>query len=376
MTPTNHQSTQARGAVLTQLGAVRPYATSRPLRIRDLTLAPPGPGEILVRIEAAGVCHSDLSVINGDRPRPVPMVLGHEAAGIIETLGDEVGDLEVGDRVVMTFLPRCGHCAGCRSFGRIPCSEGSATNSSGHLLGGHTRISDTADEPVLHHLGVSAFATHAVVSRRSVVRVGPDVPAEVAAVFGCALLTGGGAVINVVRPRPETSVAVVGLGGVGMAALITAKALGVTRLIGIDTQADKLEIAACLGATETYTPSEALDRGILADAVVEAAGNIRAFETAVRVTGVGGTTVTVGLPAPGQSATIDPLTLTAQARTIVGSYLGSSVPETDIKLYEHMWREGRLDVRDLISATISLENINEAMDDLDAGRTLRQIIAF
>ncbi|WP_414975206.1 alcohol dehydrogenase catalytic domain-containing protein [Gordonia sp. (in: high G+C Gram-positive bacteria)] len=364
-----------RGAVLTAIGEPAPYTESRPIVVEDLELDAPGDGEILVRVEAAGICHSDLSVVNGDRPRPVPMLLGHEAAGIVEQVGPDTG-LSVGDRVVMTFLPRCGDCAGCRSNGRFPCAVGSAANNEGTLLGGHRRLHD-ASGAVNHHLGASAFATHAVVSERSVVKVGDDVPPDVAALFGCALLTGGGAVMNVLKPTADSAVAVVGLGGVGMAALIVAKALGVQRIIGVDAPPAKLDAATALGATEVYTPAQAVEAGVTADGVVEAVGNPRALETAIALTGMGGTTVTVGLPAPGQTIAVDPLALTAQARAIVGCYLGSAVPSVDIKIYEDMWRDGRLDVTPLISSRIRLDQINEAMDSLtDGATTLRQIIEF
>nr|WP_216604105.1 alcohol dehydrogenase catalytic domain-containing protein [Herbiconiux sp. SALV-R1] len=364
-----------RGAILGEVRAARPYAGSRPLKIVEFDLDAPGRDEIRVRIEAAGVCHSDLSVVDGNRPRPLPMLLGHEAAGIVEELGEGVDELIVGDRVVMTFLPRCGRCAGCRTEGRIPCEEGSRSNAIGELLGGHRRLSRKG-HPVHHHLGVSGFATHAVVSTRSVVKVGADVPPEIAAVFGCALLTGGGAVINVVKPEPDTSIAVVGLGGVGMAALVTAAARGVRRIIGIDTQPMKLDMAVGLGATEVYTPTDAVAAGVKADAVIEAAGHPRALETAIILTATGGVTVTVGLPAPGGESHLDPLALTAEARSIVGSYLGSAVPRVDIPIYEAMWRAGTLHADGLISSRIGLEDINEAMDTLADGLALRQVITF
>ncbi|HTH06030.1 MAG TPA: alcohol dehydrogenase catalytic domain-containing protein, partial [Ilumatobacteraceae bacterium] len=204
------------GAVLEVSGAEPPFAETRPFTVGELELDPPGPGELLVRIEAAGVCHSDLSVVDGNRVRPVPMLLGHEAAGIVEQLGDDVDDLAVGDRVVMTFLPRCGECDGCLTDGRLPCTPGSAANAAGTLLGGGIRLHrgrEGGRQDVHHHLGVSAFATYAVVSRASVVRVDPDVPAEIAALLGCAVLTGGGAVANAGRPAPGDRVVVVGLGG-------------------------------------------------------------------------------------------------------------------------------------------------------------------
>lgn len=364
-----------RGAVLEATGAERPYLNSQPIQVRELELEGPGPGEILVRIEAAGICHSDLSVVNGNRPRPVPMLLGHEAAGIVEELGEGINDIPLGQRVVMTFLPRCGDCDGCRSNGKTPCEKGTASNTEGSLLGGNRRLSRNG-QPVQHHLGVSAFATHAVVSRRSVVPVGSDVPAHIAALLGCALLTGGGAILNVAKPGPATRVAIVGLGGVGMAALITAKAIGVEQVVGIDTVPAKLEAARGLGATDAVTSEAALERGLKFDAVIEAAGHPRALEAAISLTKPGGITVTVGLPAPGQPATIDPLALTAEARSIVGSYLGSAVPAHDIPIYEELWRTGELAVEGLVSDTVPLDEINKAMDTLDGGHALRQIITF
>ncbi|MCB5291989.1 alcohol dehydrogenase catalytic domain-containing protein [Arthrobacter sp. SO3] len=374
-TKTAGRTRTIRGAVLETIGADRPYQDSLPIRVAELELEAPGQGEILVRIEAAGVCHSDLSVVNGNRPRPVPMLLGHEAAGIVEELGAGVTDIALDQRVVMTFLPRCGECTGCQSNGKTPCAQGSASNAEGTLLGGSRRLSRDG-EPVHHHLGVSAFATHAVVSRRSVVPVGADVPAHIAALLGCALLTGGGAILNVAKPGPSARVAIVGLGGVGMAALITAKAAGVDYVVGIDTMPAKLDAAMNLGASAAMTSAAALESGEKFDAVIEAAGHPRALEAAIALTAPGGITVTVGLPAPGQPASIDPLALTAEARTIVGSYLGSAVPEHDIPIYEELWRSGQLAVEGLVSDTIPLEEINRAMDTLDGGHALRQIITF
>ena len=362
------------GAVLERSGAEPPFAASTPLTICRLELDAPGPGELLVRIEVAGVCHSDLSVVDGNRVRPTPMLLGHEAAGIVEQLGGDITDLVPGDRVVMTFLPRCGVCAGCATGGRLPCEVGSAANNAGTLLGGAMRLHRDG-HPVSHHLGVSAFATHAVVNRASVVRVDPDVPADVAALLGCAVLTGGGAVLNSARPEPGETVMVVGLGGVGMAAVLVALSLG-HHVIGVDGVEQKLTAARDCGVTETYTPQQLLDAGVRAPVVIEAAGNARAFETALAATAAGGRTVTVGLPAPDARASVSPLLLTAEARTIIGSYLGSAVPSRDIPLFAQLWREGRLPVEKLISRRIRLDQLNEAMDALAEGRALRQLIVF
>ncbi|WGW12436.1 alcohol dehydrogenase catalytic domain-containing protein [Saxibacter everestensis] len=374
------------GAVLEEMSRPRPYAESKPISISELELAEPGPHEILVRIEAAGVCHSDLSVVDGNRPRPLPMLLGHEAAGIVEQVGSDVSDIEVGQRVVMTFLPRCGECDACATNGRMPCTPGSATNGAGTLLDGERRLSRDGD-PIEHHVGVSGFATHAVVDRRSVVPVDNDVPPEVAAVLGCAVLTGGGAIINAAKPEPGEAIMVVGLGGVGMAALLTALSLDGEdaeprrEVIAVDGVADKLRQARDLGATQVYSPQQLAERAeagdpVKAPIVIEAAGNARAFESAVAATAPGGRTVSVGLPSPKATSTISPLGIVAEARTIVGSYLGSAVPSRDIPRFAELWRSGRLPVEKLVSSRVPLAEINTAMDELADGHAVRQIITF
>ncbi|MET0725992.1 MAG: alcohol dehydrogenase catalytic domain-containing protein [Leifsonia sp.] len=365
---------QIIGAVLERSGSPAPFATSHPFTVGPLELDGPGPGELLVRIEAAGVCHSDLSVVDGNRVRPTPMLLGHEAAGIVEEVGAGVDDIPVGTRVVMTFLPRCGDCPECRTDGRLPCRVGSSANNDGTLVGGGLRLRRDG-EVVRHHLGVSGFASHAVVSRTSVVPVDADVPAEIAALLGCAVLTGGGAVINAGRPEAGTRMVVVGLGGVGMAALLVAVALGLD-VVGVDAVPAKLELALAFGASAALGPAEAVDAGISAPLVVEAAGSARAFETALALTEPGGTTVTVGLPAPDARASVSPLLLTAQARTIIGSYLGSAVPSRDIPRYVELWRSGRLPLERLVSSHVRLDELDAAMDSLAAGGELRQLITF
>lgn len=357
-----------RGAVLETIGAPRPYAASRPLSVTELELGDPGDGELLVRIEAAGLCHSDLSVVDGNRVRPVPMLLGHEAAGIIEKVGG-ASDLARGQRVVMTFLPRCGQCSACATDGLAPCVPGSAANGAGTLLSGSVRLGGG----VLHHLGVSGFATHAVVDRRSVVPVDPDVPAVVASLLGCAVLTGGGAVLNAGRPRAGQTVAVVGMGGVGMAAMLTALAHEDVRVIAVDRLPDKLALARDLGAHATYTPEEVTEK---AEVVIEAVGHAAALEGALALTAPGGRTITVGLPAPDARISLSPLSLVAEGRTLIGSYLGSAVPARDIPRFVGLWRDGKLPVEKLVSATLALDEINSGMDELADGRAVRQIIEF
>lgn len=364
-----------RAAVLDEIGVPRPFAESRPLSVQELELDEPGPGELLVRIRAAGVCHSDLSVVDGNRPRPLPMALGHEASGIVEQVGEGVTDIAVGDQVTTVFLPRCEDCANCATNGKLPCTPGTETNNAGLLPGSTLRLHRDGQD-VHHHLGVSGFASHAVVSRQSVVPVGADVPPEIAAVVGCAVLTGGGAVLNAGRPSDGDTVIVVGLGGVGMAALLTALSLQKGPVIGVDANPEKLARARELGASAVYTPDELADNGVRADVVVEAAGHPRAFESAVAATAPGGTTVTVGLPSPDARSTIAPLGLTAEARTIVGSYLGSAVPSRDIPVYLDLWRAGRLPIEELITERVALADINESFDQLADGRAVRQVILF
>ncbi len=364
-----------RGAVLEEIGRTRPYACSTPIRICELELDDPQAGELLVRIEVAGLCHSDLSVVDGNRVRPVPMLLGHEAAGAVEAVGPGVDDVGLGDRVVMTFLPRCDECEACATNGVTPCTVGSATNTAGTLLGGGSRIR-RGNEAISHHLGVSGFATHAVVNRSSVVPVPSDVPADVAAVLGCAVLTGGGAVVNAGRPHAGQRVIVVGLGGVGMAALLTALALDGLEVVGVDAVPQKLSRARELGAHLALSPDEARESALNAPVVIEAAGAVRAFELAIELTAPGGRMVTVGLPAPTATASVSPLALVAGGRSIIGSYLGSAVPARDIPRFVDLWRSGRLPVEELITETIAFEDINAGMDRLADGLAIRQVIRF
>src|SRR4051794_28448115 len=216
---------QMRAAVLTRAGAPRPYAGSTPLTVADVELAAPGPGELLVRVAAAGVCHSDLSVVDGNRLRPLPMALGHEAAGEVVGCGPEVTGVRPGDHVVLVFVPAYGQCAFCRTGTPALCTAGAAANGAGTLLRGGRRLRWRGGE-LHHHLGVSAFAEYAVVDRASAVVIEPDVPWPVAALFGCALLTGVGAVRNSAAVQPGESVAVYGLGGVGLSAVLGAVLAG------------------------------------------------------------------------------------------------------------------------------------------------------
>ena len=371
-----------RAAVLETMGAALPYATSRPLKIEELDLDPPGAGEILVRIKAAGLCHSDLSVINGDRPRPMPMALGHEAAGVVEQLGDGVTDLAVGDHVVLVFVPSCGHCAPCAEGRPALCEPGAAANGGGRLLSGGMRLKRNG-QPVNHHLGCSAFATHATVSRRSAIRITKDLPFDEAALFGCAVLTGVGAVVNTAKVSAGSSVAVVGLGGVGLASVLGAIASGARQVIAVDLSDEKLALAKSLGATHVFNAGapEAIEAiraasGNGVDCAIEMAGSVRAFELAYKITHRGGTTVTAGLPPPNATWPMAPVHLVAEERTIKGSYIGTCVPSRDLPRYIDLYKQGRLPVDRLKSGTLMLDEINEGFDRLHEGKAVRQVVLF
>jgi alcohol dehydrogenase len=371
-----------RAAILEQMGRPRPYALSRPLTIAEIDLAPPGRGEVLVRITAAGLCHSDLSVINGDRPRPTPMALGHEAAGVVEDLGDGVADLAPGDRVALVFVPSCGCCAPCAEGRPALCEPAAKANGAGEMLAGGRRIARDG-RPIHHHLGVSAFAEYAVVSRRSLVKVPADLPPVEAALFGCAVLTGVGAVANTARIAPGSTVAVIGLGGVGLAALLGAAACGAARIVAIDIEPEKLALAGTLGASDMV---DARDPGAAeqvrdltaggVDYAFEMAGSAKALELAWSITRRGGTTVTAGLPNPAQRLSLPPVALVAEERTLKGSYVGSCVPSRDIPRYVALYRQGRLPVDRLLGETLALDDINAAFDNLADGKARRQVIRF
>jgi alcohol dehydrogenase len=374
------RAVKIRGAVLHAMGLAPPYSASRPLSIEDVELEGPGPGEVLVRIRAAGLCHSDLSVIEGNRPRPMPMLLGHEAAGEVCAWGPGVSDLKKGERVVLVFMPSCGHCAPCAEGRPALCEPGAKANGEGTLLGGGQRLR-IGESPLNHHLGCSAFAEYAVVSRRSLIKVDGDLPFEDAALFGCAVLTGFGAVVNTAGVRAGQSVAIVGLGGVGLAALLAARCAGADRIVAIDPLESKRALAQRLGATACFdalaTDCAAQIReatGGRVDHAIETAGAVKALELAYAVTRRGGTTTTAGLPAPGQLFSIAPVGLVAEERTLKGSYIGTSVPQRDIGRCISLFRQGRLPVDQLRSGVLPLDQINEGFDRLRSGDAVRLIV--
>ncbi len=371
-----------RAAILEICGLPRPYSQSRPLAIAEVTLDPPGPGEVLLSMRAAGLCQSDLSVIDGVRLRPLPMALGHEGAGVVEALGEGVHDLQVGDHVVTAFVPSCGHCDPCAIGRPALCEPGAASNSAGTLLHGARRLHRGGLE-LHHHLGVSAFAEHAVVARESLVRVDACLPFDQAALFGCAVITGVGAVVNTAQMRAGARTAVIGLGGVGLAALLGARALDADVLIAVDVSKDKLRLALELGATHAFDATDADCAQKIRDATrggvdyaLEMAGSVKAMDLAYAITRRGGTTVSAGLSHPLAQFSVAHLSIVAEERTIKGSYLGSCDPKRDIPLYIDWFLAGRLPVDKLVSSHLRLEDINAGFDALADGVAVRQVILF
>ncbi len=369
-----------KAAVLHQMGLARPYSQSRPLVIEELDLDGPGEGEVLVQIKAAGLCHSDLSVMDGARPRPTPMALGHEAAGIVADVGKGVNDLKKGDHVVMVFVPSCGHCLPCAEGRPALCEPAAKVNGEGVLLSGQRRLKLNG-EPVNHHMGVSAFAEYAVMSRRSLVKVDPDLPLEQAALFGCAVLTGVGAALNTAGVTPGSKVAVIGLGGVGFNALLGSVLVGADQVVAIDLVSSKLDLARQLGATDAFLANrediveavkEATGGGV--DFALEMAGSVPALELAYKITRRGGTTVTAGLAHPSKMMQLQQVSLVGEERTLKGSYIGSCVPVRDIPRYIGLFRKGRLPVDRLMSEKVGFNELNSAFDRLAEGATVRQLL--
>ncbi|KRC61671.1 alcohol dehydrogenase [Agromyces sp. Root81] len=367
-----------RSAVLRAQGAARPYAESRPLAIEPLDVAAPRPGEVGVRIERASLCHSDLSVVNGSRPRPLPMALGHEAAGIVEAVGDGVDGIAVGDHVVLVFVPSCGDCRECRSGRPALCSRAAEANGSGELLHGASVLTDAAGAPVNHHLGVSAFAEYAVVAAESLVVIDRDVPFDIAAMFGCAALTGMGAVFNTADVRPGQSVIVFGLGAVGLAAVMAAAQIEDVTVIAVDPNTDKHELALRAGANAVAAPdgaaalvAELTGGGI--DVAIEAVGSARVMGACLELLARGGALVSVGLPHPEQELAVPALQFAGAGKRLLGSYMGDAVPARDIARYVELWRAGRLPMELLHTDTVPLAEINESLDALADGRVIRRL---
>jgi alcohol dehydrogenase len=369
------------GAVLREPRLPRPYVESRPLEIVELELPEPGPGEVLVKIGAASLCRSDLSVVNGARVWPLPMVIGHEAAGRVAAVGDGVARVAAGDDVVLLYLPQCGTCVRCRGGEPWLCTTGGAANGKGELLTGGTRLT-TGGEALHHHMGLAAFAEYALVAEQSAVKVPAGLDPAETCVFGCAVLCGGGTAINTAGIAEGQSAAVVGLGAVGLSAILGARAAGATRIFALDLLEAKLPAALELGTTDAFVADdeaavrlrEATAGGV--DHAIEASGTLEGFELAMSLVRRGGKVTTLGLPGPGVGHALQLAPLVVSGVDIQGSYLGSCDTSRDVPRFIDMYREGHFPATALISHRIRLEDINEALDRLADGAALRQVILF
>jgi len=373
--------TSFRGAVLRQPGLPRPYAESCPLEIVELELPDPGPGEVLVEIGAASLCRSDLSVVTGARVWPLPMVIGHEAAGTVAAVGSGVESVAPGDDVVLVYLPQCGECVRCRGGEPWLCEVGGAANGKGELLTGGTRLTHHG-EKLHHHMGVAAFAEYTLVSAASAVKIPSGLAARDTCVFGCAVLCGAGTALNTAGVGEHDSVAVVGLGAVGLSAILGSRAAGAKQIVALDRLDTKLAAASSLGATEVLVADgHARDRvteqtagGV--DHAIEASGTLEGFELAMGLVRRGGTVTTLGLPGPGISHDLDLAPLVVSGVTIQGSYLGSCATRHDVPRFIELHRDGQFPTDALVSHHIKLDDINIALDRLADGEALRQVIEF
>jgi Zn-dependent alcohol dehydrogenase len=366
-------STRARAAVLRAVG--------EPLTVEEIDISAPGRGELLVEIEAAGVCHSDLHYLRGDLRCPLPVVPGHEGAGrVIAVAPDAREGFAVGDRVALLWRPNCGRCAQCVAGRPIMCESGPVQAASGGLLDGTSRLS--ADGETIHHLlGVSCFAEQVVVPERSVVRVPDDVPAEIAAIAGCAVITGVGAVLNVIGACLGDAVVVIGAGGVGLSAVMGARAAGATTVVAVDVDDSRLELARTLGATHVVDGSDgdAAEQvlGLVPGGVpwvVEAVGRPETLASAVAMLRPGGTAVAVGLGRIGQRFDVGINDLVQKQKRVVGSLYGSSIPQLDLPRIFDLYRSGALPLDLLIGDRFPLEEIGAAFDALQHGSVGRSIV--
>ncbi len=373
---------KTKAAVLRERGKSIPYFKSKPLSIEELDLDPPKSGEILVQIKAAGLCHSDLVAINGERAKPIPMVIGHEACGVVCELGAGVKGFAVGDHVVPVYVAKCGYCEMCQEGRPALCQPATIANSAGTFFDGTTRL-HSSGERIFHHSGVAAFSQYAVISQNALVKIDPEIPFDVAALFGCAVVTGAGSVVNTANVSPGDSVAIVGLGGVGLNALLASIASGAGLVVAIDPKGKKLEIASKFGVHKTFnTNMENCVDAILdftgggVNFSFETAGVPNALDLAYKITRRGGTTVVAGMPGPKSSITLSHLSIAAEERTIKGSYMGSCVPSRDIPRYINLYKNGKLPIDKLLGDKVGLDGLNDAFDRLDSGESLRQILLF
>jgi S-(hydroxymethyl)glutathione dehydrogenase/alcohol dehydrogenase len=352
----------------------------QPLTVTDVDLAPPQAREVQVSIKATGVCHSDLSIAQGKLPYPVPCVLGHEAAGIVEEVGPGVTTVAPGDHVVAMWTPMCGHCFYCLR-GMAQLCEG--TQALGMMDDGTSRLSKDG-QLLFHGVNAATFAESTILREHAVVKIGNDIPFDVAAVVGCGVLTGWGAAVHTARVEPGESVAVIGCGGVGINVIQGAKLAGAERVIAIDTLTPKLDMAERFGATHLIDASQKdpvaqvleLTEGRGADAAFEVVGAPALQRQVFDMTRPGGRSVFVGVAALSDEVGLPSLMLTLREKKVLGCYYGSCDPKRDIPRVLKLWKAGKLDLEGLVSQTAPLDGINGAFEDMEAGKVIRTVLTF
>jgi len=359
-------------------------ASEKPLVIADdVEIEAPRAGEVLVRVAHCGVCHSDLSLVNGTYPFMAPTVLGHEAAGIVEEIGPGITTLAPGDKVVLSPVPVCNNCYWC-ARGEYGCCVSAISISTGTFLDGRTPLSRQG-LPVLRGVGLGGFAEYVITTETGAIKVDPDTPLDVACVIGCAVQTGVGAVLNTARVPEGATVLVAGAGGIGIAIVQGARIAGASRVIVSDPLAARRDNAAKFGATDVIDPTsqnvvgavQHLTGGIGVDYAFDAVGAGAVIESCIWSTRNGGTTVLVGAGGIDQSVTLaPPVMFTLSERKLMGCLLGSSNGRRDIPKLLALWRAGRLDLEGMITMRRPLAEINEAMDDMTAGRGLRTVLTI
>lgn len=369
-----------KAAVLYQQGLPRPFARSVPLVIEDVDIEGPGQNEVLVQIAAAGLCHSDLSGIEGVRARPLPTIVGHEASGVVVDIGPGVTRLKRGDHVVAVFASGCGHCKYCYRSRPVLCQSSRQARAEGTLQSGARRLS-LKGKKINHYSALSTFAEYAVISQDALVPVDKSVPLEVAALFGCAVVTGVGAVVNTANVEMGMSAAVVGLGGVGLNAILGLVAVGATPIVAVDLNPAKIELALALGASHgvvagTATCVEEVRdlTGGGVDFAFEMAGSPIALDLAYSLTGRGGLTVSAGLPDAKKFVSYSPALLVLEERAIKGSHMGGCVPHRDVPRFIELYQAGRLPVDRLHDGDVTFDQLNAGFDRLAAGEVVRQTL--
>ncbi len=357
------------------------FKANEPLQLEEIELADPGPGEVRLQVEAAGVCHSDLHWMLGHASTPLPVVLGHEGCGIVESVGAGVTTVQPGERCVFILRPNCGRCDYC-TVGRPMLCNG-RTNPDGTLFDGTTRIRRVNGDVVYHYGRISCFAEHAVIPEEQLLVCGSDIPADRAALVGCAVITGFGAVMNTAKIELGSDVAVIGCGGIGLNVVMAARMLGARRIVAVDVDERHLGFARDFGATDLVDaragdPVAAIHAatGGGAHYAFDAYGSPRTMEQAFAAVRAGGTAVQIGLSREGETGSISPFELALSEKTLKGSFMGSSRPRVDMPRLLDLYRLGRLDLDRLVTRTYRLDEINEAYDDLQRGVLARGVITM